>query len=364
MVCRCVAAMLIMLCPKRVVPLLAGHQCALAPCSRVPPVAMAITDLTQLTVYELKAVCRAKGLKVSGRKAELVARISAAPAGVSIDARTRGRTRSASDKRAGRTSKVQKGPHRAAAMDTSRSFTDVVTPPVAATAASTLKSKRPAHEPPNEISASPFAERLATEVDTEVLGKEEAEAEEDLQRRRTRRAARRARLSQYFEEEYTEIVSQLELTAGSQFAQLFGGTGSTAAVIDDTEATAIGTANPLPPSVTSDDAMVRYREEAQRSGRRLAWCRQFDAVTGIGELIDLEERSAWPIDRTALKVASVPQAQAKLYAGEFVEYIRPGAAPTAVGGDGHAEIGQTRVMGILGWPLMCEAIASASPRST
>ena len=36
---------------------------------------MSVTALNDLKVYELKAVCRAKGLKVSGRKAELVARL-------------------------------------------------------------------------------------------------------------------------------------------------------------------------------------------------------------------------------------------------------------------------------------------------
>ena len=40
------------------------------------------TSLEELTVYELKAVCRAKGLKVSGRKAELIDRVVAAGPGV------------------------------------------------------------------------------------------------------------------------------------------------------------------------------------------------------------------------------------------------------------------------------------------
>ena len=44
--------------------------------------AMSATALSELKVYELKAVCRAKGLKVSGRKAELVERIIAAGSGV------------------------------------------------------------------------------------------------------------------------------------------------------------------------------------------------------------------------------------------------------------------------------------------
>ena len=38
--------------------------------------AMSATALSDLKVYELKAVCRAKGLKVSGRKAEVVARVA------------------------------------------------------------------------------------------------------------------------------------------------------------------------------------------------------------------------------------------------------------------------------------------------
>ena len=32
-------------------------------------------DMQDLKVYELKAICRARGLKVSGRKAELIARV-------------------------------------------------------------------------------------------------------------------------------------------------------------------------------------------------------------------------------------------------------------------------------------------------
>ena len=48
--------------------------------------AMSATALSDLKVYELKAVCRAKGLKVSGRKAELVERIMAAGAASSAGA--------------------------------------------------------------------------------------------------------------------------------------------------------------------------------------------------------------------------------------------------------------------------------------
>ena len=47
---------------------------------------MSATALSDLKVYELKAVCRAKGLKVSGRKAELVERIMAAGAASSAGA--------------------------------------------------------------------------------------------------------------------------------------------------------------------------------------------------------------------------------------------------------------------------------------
>ena len=42
---------------------------------------MAAQSLGELTVYQLKAVCRAKGLPVSGKKSDLVARIEAAPQG-------------------------------------------------------------------------------------------------------------------------------------------------------------------------------------------------------------------------------------------------------------------------------------------
>ena len=46
---------------------------------------MAASRLEDLKVYELKAVCRAKGLKVSGRKAELVERILEAGPGGDAD---------------------------------------------------------------------------------------------------------------------------------------------------------------------------------------------------------------------------------------------------------------------------------------
>ena len=55
------------------------------PRHRAPPrvvlrASAAATQLTQLKVYELKAICRARGLKVSGKKAELIDRISDADA--------------------------------------------------------------------------------------------------------------------------------------------------------------------------------------------------------------------------------------------------------------------------------------------
>eukprot|EP00966_Prymnesium_polylepis_P316433 7311633-Prymnesium_polylepis.1 len=61
------------------------------------------SSLADLKVYELKAVCRAKGLKVSGRKAELIARIEAAPLGVAKPSASK--KRAASGKRAAAASK-------------------------------------------------------------------------------------------------------------------------------------------------------------------------------------------------------------------------------------------------------------------
>ena len=48
---------------------------------------MSVRNLSDLKVYELKAVCRAKGLRVSGNKAELVSRIEDSAHGVSDTAR-------------------------------------------------------------------------------------------------------------------------------------------------------------------------------------------------------------------------------------------------------------------------------------
>jgi len=59
--------------------------------ARTAAPAMAAKNLVDLRVYELKAVCSAKGLKVSGNKADLIKRIELSAQGIVDAPRKRGR---------------------------------------------------------------------------------------------------------------------------------------------------------------------------------------------------------------------------------------------------------------------------------
>lgn len=148
------------------------------PPSRPRAVALAAADrtvdaLSDLKVYELKAVCRAKGLKVSGRKAELVERIRAAPPGL---------------------------------------------------------DEAVARRAP--VAAAPAATQL---VAVEVLDSEEAELADEQAGREARREARRSdkrtKLSQYFQEEFESVTNSLAAYAGAPFAAALGRATSPAAAL-------------------------------------------------------------------------------------------------------------------------------------
>lgn len=288
--------------------------------------------LEELTVYELKAVCRAKGLKVSGRKAELIARVAAAPPGVLTDvgtAKPSGKRRGAQGRPRKHTASAPKVPQAEEAAGSGGAGGGSM-PGLSLT----------------PVTPEALGAHVAADIDTEVLTRREAEEAEDNERRAQRRAQRRAKLSQYFNEEFNSVVGALELRAGEQYARAFGAS---------------------PPSETLQPvAAARVLDEATRStGRRLAWCREYCSASGTGILVDLEERSEWRIHRTALRVdAAVPLACRMLHAGEFVEYEPDAARAFAAAGRATGSEASGWVCGILGWPLMCEASPSSSRPSS
>ena len=328
---------------------------ARAASSRAQSATMA-AKLDDLTVYELKAVCRAKGLKVSGKKAELIARVAAAPPGVtaangvsgSTQSRSRGRGRGSSS--SGSSGEIKRAPAATAPSPTAAAAAAatrmaVRVPQTNAMAQPTASAVAPARPMP---SSAPFAAQLAASVEAEVVGRVEAEELEDEQRRAARRTARRAKLSQYFQEEYISVVGALEQRAGEQFAAAFTAAAFTSA-----------TPPPPPPleARASPTDTSRYILAAYSRGHRLAWCRTFDAAAGTGVLVDLEAKTELRLDRSSLRVGGgVPAERCMLHPGEFVEY-EPNAAQAhaAGGGDG----GEGWVSGILGWPLMCETLNGA-----
>jgi len=262
----------------------------------------ASSSLTDLTVYELKAVCRAKGLKVSGRKAELVDRIASAPPG------------------------VRERPPRAAA----------AAPPDGAAAVPATAAPAPQFSPPPP---SPLPSRSSSPpAGVEVVTGEEAGALDA----KARRAARRERLKSYFEEELSDAEGTLEALAGTPFARALGRAPSWAA----------GEEARLRPA---DADARRFLDAAHASGRRLAWCSSYDA--GVGRIVDLEDRSEWAVDVRALRV-SEHCGTARLTRGEFVEYAPEAARERAAGAE-PAPAGW--VCGILGWPLMCDRDGGAGP---
>ncbi len=204
------------------------------------------SSLSDLTVYELKAVCRAKGLKVSGRKAELISRIATAPPGVS----------------------APEGSAAATMAPPPPSPPPLSPPPPPQQQQQPPPLQEPSPDrplPPAGLTpASPsVAARLATdvgaEVEAEVVTEDEAEAADAQKRREERRAARRGKLAQYFTEEFEGVVSSLESVAGADFAALLGRPDPRREL------------QQAAPSAGAAAAAASCIEAAQANGRRLAW---------------------------------------------------------------------------------------------
>lgn len=298
-----------------------------------PPAVSAAPELASLTVYELKAICRAKGLKVSGRKVELVDRIR--------------------DSDVAAASALAAGRPAAALAPELRSITEA---PIGL--ASRLATTAPREE-------------VVHEGDVEVLSVEDSLELEVA----ARRAQRRRRLQQYYVEEVdnfggmatpgsagaSEVAKQLFAPPyASEFNELRGKAGAAyARAMDSSHANV-----PIGLSGTS----IQYATDGVRSlaelpalpagsagqATRLAWCREFAAEAGEGVLVDLLTESEFRVRRALLRVSDerIPEGERCLYRGEFVEY-QLGSGELAAGRQRQQSV--LRVQGIHGWPLMFEA---------
>lgn len=294
---------------------------------RAPAPAPAAPSLPQLTVYELKAICRAKGLKVSGRKHELVTRIADSDSSVAAPAALSG-----------------------AAGGTEAAYAPRPPLPTMTTAAADAREWRAAAFPAD---GAPFG---GSEV--EVLSAEDSLELEIAERR----AQRRQRLQQYYAEEVDkfagvgapglagagELADQIfALPYAEQFDELRGQAGERYALME---------AGRVDVPIGESGASVRYLSApppalpAGAAGEtRLAWCSEFDAGSGVGVLVDLQTEAELAVRRALLLVSDegVPVEARCLYRGEFVEYEH------ALSGAEQPRV--VRVQGIHGWPLMCEA---------
>ena len=351
-------------------------------------VRMAAQSLGELTVYQLKAVCRAKGLPVSGKKSDLVARIEAAPQGAAAAAPAADAEAPLAD------DVVLAGTSRALTVARLKSALAarglavggrkpellarlqlaIRAAPSAAEAAAAdaddalFAAATPLDEaPPAEGGMAEEAEVMASmggvngmgggvnggaspsiEVISETRALDALDLEDDVERRRRRRAERRGKLASYFSEEYAKAVDQLSVAAGPSYAQALPDPIAPVAALPRV-------ASALPAEeVQVGDVSVSFAAPVPAvDGYRLAWCRSFDAATGEGTLVDLEKRVVWRVDRAALAAAAiaVPADRRALIAGEFVQYDPNAAAALARGG---AVAPGGWVRGILGWPLMCQ----------
>ena len=202
------------------------------------------SSLSDLTVYELKAVCRAKGLKVSGRKAELIARVAGAPPGVASSAPTGGKGRGGGRGRGrGGRGRGRGKVHGSESVDTppSQASPSVQAEPSQQwphTAAAAAPTAAGTHESDEVIEVNTtryvaMRNGASREGDggygssdsngVEVIAQEEAEALEDEAYLAQRRRQRRAKLSQYFTEEFNSVVGALEMKAGEAYRRALGG---------------------------------------------------------------------------------------------------------------------------------------------
>ena len=254
-------------------PLMAGAQ---------KPTPGGQKSLSDLKVYELKAVCRAKGLKVSGRKAELIARIEAV---------ARSNMQNATTPAPPSPAPADSAPSEPPSAPPKPSKKNGRAEPAIATAATLPRAER--------LDSAALTTNGAGPVESEVLSEESAE-EIDFERwRRRRRSERREKLAGYFSEEYTKVVGALEQAAGAAYKLALG-------VADADEF--------APPGADEVGGVVLPAVQAQMgraeaAGRRLAWCRAFDPSAGTGQIVDLIDRTEHAVDRAALssEVPSPPR---------------------------------------------------------
>lgn len=342
-----------------------------------------LQSLRDLKVYELKAICRAKGLKVTGRKDELIGRIENSPAGGQRQS-ARQTPRQPRPKNAWMlfmakyreehaTEAMKATQIASAAGATWRAMSEEDKAPFLAEAArlkqeydlgtespAPAESPRPSTGrdvgvnvvdiPDNRVSAVEVVDADYEDVSTvEVVGPEithaevEIVSEEDfettlVEKRRERRSAeRKARLAKYFSEEYTKVQSQLEKAAGAPYVEAFDNSGVESISLLGTEVTYRRESKSNQPAPAVGPTMQGYR---------LAWCHSFDARTGVGTIVDLEREGEIQVSRQALKTSDmVLVEQRQLFPGEFVQY------------DPSAQNGEAWVQGVSGWPLMCQTCA-------
>ncbi|KAJ1627057.1 hypothetical protein T492DRAFT_191395 [Pavlovales sp. CCMP2436] len=308
----------------------------------------------------LKAICRAKGLKVGGRKVTLLDRIHEADEAAVIAAplSSGGAIPIALSARPAFGSADDWG-----ALSSPTFFQVFVDVGPGATRA----------ERGSSTAAELSTYTSAAQVD--VLSAEDTMELELAERR----AQRRQRLQQYYVEEVDKISSGMgELSPGAvsademasrlyatpypvEFERLQGRAGAGyALVMAAEEAVPIGGSG-LSISYARPIADVpRLPSGAAVAGAalRLAWCREFSSSEGMGVLVDLATQSEFVVRRAQLRLSdefskeagnrqSLPVESQCLYRGEFVEY--------ELGQGERGAIVVCRVQGVHGWPLMCDA---------
>ena len=174
----------------------------------------------------------------------------------------------------------------------------------------------------------------------EVLSAEEGDEMEFRASQRAKRAARRGKLAGYFSEEYAKTVGGLESAAGASYAAAVG--------VPSIERVLIG-----------GGVSIEVELPQLPPGHQLAWCRAYDAAARRGVLVDLHTKREWEVEVADL---CAPADAASLFLGEFVEYL-PSAAQQAAeaaaqGGGVARPTGWVR--GLMGWPLMCQALGQGA----
>jgi hypothetical protein len=329
-----------------------------------PPAVGATPSLSDLKVYELKAICRAKGLKVAGRKLDLIDRICEADsAAVAVSA-------------AEPAARSSRGDRAMPAL--------LLRQPSALPTRVELASERGEGFSHAALELA-YPSGLAQEAVHRADGVDVLSAEESLEQQLIeRKAQRRRRLQSYFAEEMDKISEDIgdRSPAGASADQLAGrlfaspyssefqslrsqaGDSYSQAMIaaaDDRAVPIGGTGTSIRYALPLADAPQLPAGSARAGRFRMAWCREYEPASGttdgeigagggVGVLVDLQTQSEFAIRGEQLRIAdeTVPRALVCLYRGEFVEY------ELADESDG-AQPRVACVQGIHGWPLMCEA---------